>query len=87
LLFGSLVGDGAQPLQTDVAVRIHQARQHPNAGGDGLRVTDRFQADHTVDYPKITMLAFGQYDADEVQAIVPSDRLRAHHFLLAEAVT
>ena len=84
LLFGPLIGDSTLPLQPDVAVRINKAGHDPRPRGNGLGVGYRLGTDHTVHHPEIPVLPLRQHHANEVEAIMPVDRLRAH-WLFAEA--
>src|SRR4030095_15790424 len=78
MLLGPVIGYGALPFQSDVAMRINQARHEPDPGGDSLRIRDWLGTDHAVDYPEVAIVALRQNHTSEVQAL-------GHGRLLAEA--
>jgi len=61
MLLGSVIGDGAMPLQPDVAVRINQTRHEPDPGGQSLRIGYWLSTDHTIDYPEVAILALWEH--------------------------
>jgi len=58
--------DRSPSPQTDMTVRVDQARHDPEVAGDSLRATDRFVTDEPVADPNVGRLGIRQDDPGQV---------------------